>query len=68
MKPSYTVPESPQSLSPVNSYNVWPGGAFPLNKAGGRRRTRKGRNANRKGRNANSNRKKASRKCGSWRR
>jgi len=59
MKPSYTVPESPQSFSPVDSYNVWPGGVFPLDKLipplrtrGGfhgdnstrrRRRTRKGR-------------------------
>jgi hypothetical protein len=56
MKSSYTVPQSPQSLSPVDSYNVWPGGAFPLNKVGGRRRTgvsRKRRKGKKRTRKAN---------------
>ena len=46
--PSYTVPQSPPPLSRVNTYNVWPGGAFPLGKAGGRRRTRKARKERRR--------------------
>jgi len=50
--PSYTVPQSPPPLSSVNTYNVWPGGAFPRNQliptSGGRRRTGLSRKANRK--------------------
>lgn len=48
--PSYTVPQSPPPLSSVNTYNVWPGGAFPLNKSGGRRRNGVSRKRIRKGR------------------